>query len=154
MDCSPPGSSVHGILQARILEWLAILSSRGSSWPRYWTQVSCIEGWLFTISVTRKTHFILFTIYFGIEKFSDICVQMFPFSQFIYSFTFSEIRNSSHKNKIHFYLHFILLNLVLRFSSVSAIISLELLWLHDMRKWSKLCLQNFNEMCQHISYTI
>ena len=34
MDCSPPGSSVHGILQARILEWVAISSSRGSSWPR------------------------------------------------------------------------------------------------------------------------
>ena len=34
MDCSPPGSSVHGILQARILEWVAISSSRGSSQPR------------------------------------------------------------------------------------------------------------------------
>ena len=37
MDCSPPGSSVHGILQARILEWVAMPSSRGSSWPRHWT---------------------------------------------------------------------------------------------------------------------
>ena len=34
MDCSPPGSSVHGILQARILEWVAIFFSRGSSGPR------------------------------------------------------------------------------------------------------------------------
>ena len=34
MDCSPPGSSVHGIFQARILEWVATSSSRGSSWPR------------------------------------------------------------------------------------------------------------------------
>ena len=34
MDCSPPGSSVHGILQAKILEWVAMLSSRGSSQPR------------------------------------------------------------------------------------------------------------------------
>ena len=42
MDCSPPGSSVHGISQARILEWLAIFFSRGSSWPRDWTHVSCI----------------------------------------------------------------------------------------------------------------
>ena len=41
-DCSPPGSSVHGISQARILEWLAISSSRGSSWSRDWTHVSCI----------------------------------------------------------------------------------------------------------------
>ena len=40
MDCSPPGSSVHGILQARILEWVAMPSSRGSSWPRDQTSVS------------------------------------------------------------------------------------------------------------------
>ena len=40
MDCSPPGSSVHGILQARILEWVAMPSSRDSSQPRDQTQVS------------------------------------------------------------------------------------------------------------------
>ena len=40
-DCSLPVSSVHGILQARVLEWVAILSSRGSSRPRDWTQPSC-----------------------------------------------------------------------------------------------------------------
>ena len=44
MDCSLPGSSVHGILQARILEWVAISFSRGSSQPRDWTWVSCIVG--------------------------------------------------------------------------------------------------------------
>ena len=44
VDCSPPGSSVHGILQARILEWVAIVFSRGSSRPRYQTQVSRIAG--------------------------------------------------------------------------------------------------------------
>ena len=43
MDSSPPGSHVHGIFQARILESVAISSSRGSSWPRYWTHVSCIS---------------------------------------------------------------------------------------------------------------
>ena len=41
MDCSHPGSSVHGILQARILEWIAIFSFRGSSPPRDWICVSC-----------------------------------------------------------------------------------------------------------------
>ena len=40
LDCSPPGSSVHGILQARILEWVAMPSSTGSSQPRDWTHVS------------------------------------------------------------------------------------------------------------------
>ena len=49
MDCSPPGSSVHGILQARIMEWVAISFSRGLSQPRDQTQVSCIAGRRFTI---------------------------------------------------------------------------------------------------------
>ena len=44
MDCSPPGSSVHGTLQARILEWVAISFSRGSSWLRDRTQVSYTAG--------------------------------------------------------------------------------------------------------------
>ena len=55
MDCSLPGSSVHGILQARILERVAIPFSRGSSWPRDWPQVSCIAGGFFTIWATRET---------------------------------------------------------------------------------------------------
>ena len=46
MDCSPPGSSVRGILQARILEWVAIPFSRVSSRPRDWTQVSCTVRWV------------------------------------------------------------------------------------------------------------
>ena len=44
VDCSPPGSTVHGILQARILEWVTISFSRGSSWPRDRTQVPHIGG--------------------------------------------------------------------------------------------------------------
>ena len=48
MDCSPPASSVHVILQARILEWAGISSSRGSSQPRDGTQVSCTAGGFFT----------------------------------------------------------------------------------------------------------
>ena len=49
VDCSPPGSSIHGILQARVLEWVAMSFSRGSSQPRDWTQVSRIAGRRFTI---------------------------------------------------------------------------------------------------------
>ena len=55
MDCSPPGSSVHGISQARILEWVAISFSRGSSWPRNWTQVSGIAGRFFTDWASRES---------------------------------------------------------------------------------------------------
>ena len=49
MVCSPPGSSVHWILQARILEWVAIPFSKRSSQPRDRTQVSCIAGRFFTV---------------------------------------------------------------------------------------------------------
>ena len=43
LDCSPPGSSVHGILHARILQWVAISYSRGSSWSRDQTHISCVS---------------------------------------------------------------------------------------------------------------
>ena len=56
MGCSLPGSSVHGILQARILQGVVIPFPRGSSWPRNWTQVFCIVGRFFTI----------FTIYYSL----------------------------------------------------------------------------------------
>ena len=46
MDCSPPGSSVHGIIPARILEWFAISSSKGSSLPRNQTRIACIGRWI------------------------------------------------------------------------------------------------------------
>ena len=52
MDCSLPGSSIHGIFQARILEWVAISFSRRSSRPRDWTRISCIVGRCFTIWAT------------------------------------------------------------------------------------------------------
>ena len=57
MDCSPPGSSIHGIFQARVLEWIAISFSRGFSQPRNWTRVSRIAGRCFTIWATSNpTH--------------------------------------------------------------------------------------------------
>ena len=54
MDCGLPGSSIHGIFQARIPEWVAISFSRGPSQPRDQTQVSCTTGRLFTIWATRE----------------------------------------------------------------------------------------------------
>ena len=54
MDYSLPGSSIHGILQARILEWVAISFSRGSSQPRDQTQVSGIGGGRFNLWATRE----------------------------------------------------------------------------------------------------
>ena len=55
MDLSLPGFSVHGILQARILEWVAIFFSRESSQPRNRTWVSCIAGALYQVSYKRES---------------------------------------------------------------------------------------------------
>ena len=64
MDPSPPGSSVHGIFQARVLEWVAIPFSRGSSRPRDGTPVSwvtCIARWILYHWATRKLYLLLCT---------------------------------------------------------------------------------------------
>ena len=57
MDCSPPGSSVYGILQGRILEWVTISFSRGCSRQRDQTQLSCITGDFFTVWVISYSLF-------------------------------------------------------------------------------------------------
>ena len=54
-DCDPPGSSVHGISQTRVLEWVAIPFFRGSSLPRNWTRVSHIADRFFTSWATRNS---------------------------------------------------------------------------------------------------
>ena len=75
MDCSPPGSSVHGILQARILEWVAMPFSRGSSWPRDRTHVSyvsCTGKWIFTTSATWEAQLIFSVVLISAEQQSDL----------------------------------------------------------------------------------
>ena len=62
-NCSLPGSSIHGILQTRILEWVAISFSRGSSQPRDWTWVFCIAGRFFTVWATKKGHVCVWCVY-------------------------------------------------------------------------------------------
>ena len=80
MDCSLPGFSIHGIVQARILEWVAISFSKGSSQPRDQTQVSCIAARLFTIWATRESQgwiysaFILSDKHIALYKLHDILV--------------------------------------------------------------------------------
>ena len=63
MDCSPPGSFIHGILQARILEWVAIHFSRVFSWAKDWAWVSCTTGRFFTVWATRQAHLSLHFIF-------------------------------------------------------------------------------------------
>ena len=75
MNCSLPGSSVHGIFQARILEWVAIYSSRWSSWPRDQTHISCISRKILHCWVTREALYIyigilfLYIIFFSIRVY-------------------------------------------------------------------------------------
>ena len=68
MDCSPPGSSVLGILQARILEWVAIPFFRGSSRPRDQARVFCIVGGFFTIWATLEA-LVCVNIFFNVNKY-------------------------------------------------------------------------------------
>ena len=56
MYCNPPASSVHEVLQARILEWVIILFSSRSSLPREWTSISCMAGRFFTTEPPGKLH--------------------------------------------------------------------------------------------------
>ena len=75
MDCSLPGSSVYGIFQARVLEWIAISFSRGSSRPRDRTQVSHIVGTRFTVWATREILYLLYTVK---DKPSYLLIYNFP----------------------------------------------------------------------------
>ena len=65
MNCSLPGSYVHGILQARVLEWIVIPFSRETSWPRNWTQVSCFAGRCFTDWVTQEALAFCYQIFYN-----------------------------------------------------------------------------------------
>ena len=66
MDCSLPGSSDHVISQARILEWIAIFFSRGSSRPRDQTYISCIADVFFTIEPLGKPHIYMYLFFFSV----------------------------------------------------------------------------------------
>ena len=72
MDCSLPGSSVHGILQARILQWVVISFFKGSPQPRNWTHIFCITGRFLTTVPSTK----LLKISCGIQIF-HICFLLF-----------------------------------------------------------------------------
>ena len=64
-DCSPPGSSVHGIFQARILEWVAFFYSRGSSWPRDKTHIS-LSGFFFFFCKSTIIQFFYYFYFFSV----------------------------------------------------------------------------------------
>ena len=81
MDFSPPGSSVHGILQARVLECVGIYFSRSSSRPRDWTQVSGTAGRFFTTEPPGKLFFLV--IWFISHSTNTALMSLETFSAFI-----------------------------------------------------------------------
>ena len=86
VDCNPPGSSVHRILQARILEWVAIPLSRGSSWPRDLTCISYVS------CIGRQVLFITSTTW---EACIYICVYIYIYTHiYIYMYSESEVAQS------------------------------------------------------------
>ena len=109
IDCSLPGSSVHGIFQARVLEWVAISFSRGSSQPKNRTQVSCITGRCFTIWTTREDLLSVYTVINFMCFYIDFFITMlYSCLSFIKVFVSKSIL--SHMVQIfqlsfHFYLH-------------------------------------------------
>ena len=80
MDCSLPGSSVHGIFQAIVLEWIAISFSRGSSWPRDQTQLSHIVDRRLTIWATMEVPYLYTTTYYiYVSIYVYTCIYIYLF---------------------------------------------------------------------------
>ena len=97
LDCSPWSSSFHRIFQAKILEWVAIFSSRGSSWPRDQTHISCIAGRFFTIEQCRKPpkrmclQDVINIVFIFFLDNSSLFNFTYPISQLIFTLYFSII---------------------------------------------------------------
>ena len=82
MDCTPPGSSVHRMLQVRILEWVAMPSSRGSSWPKDQTCISfnsCIAGRFFTTEPLVKPPAPCMNPFIPIDAHDKVQTRILPF---------------------------------------------------------------------------
>ena len=88
VDCSPPGSSVYRIFQARIVEWIAISFSRGSSRPRNQTKVSCVAGRFFTYWARREAWYIayLFTMTYIIGNILSVFLWYNQLSMMYFSY--------------------------------------------------------------------
>ena len=127
LDCSPPGSSVHWISKARILEWIGICFSRGSSQPRDWTHISCLAGRFVTTEPPgekKKKKYIYIYIYI-IYMYVGVCVCIYIYIYiyntyilfFSYDFGCTIICQSSHLTICTLfsqYIKFFILNLMVQ----------------------------------------
>ena len=102
MDCNLPSSSVHEILQARILEWVAISFSRGSSWPRDRTCISCISGGFFTDWATGED----FMVNISVSVYVCMCVCLHTGNSNVYVHAYA---------CIYIYTHTLISGLILMF---------------------------------------
>ena len=95
VDCTPPGSSVRGVLQARILEWAAFPFSRGSSQPRDRTQVSHIADRFFTVWATSTNFIIVTYLYFFLVIALELDIYIY---MYIYTHTHTHTHIYTHWN--------------------------------------------------------
>ena len=119
MDSRLPGSSVHGIFQGKILDWVAVSFSRGSSWPRDQTQVSCIAGGRFTVWATTEGH-----VYLSIYTHTHTLFFRFP----------SHLDYQRILTRVPCALHYILISYlfyVVVCEVIAAVYSLSRIWLCD-----------------------
>ena len=104
-DCSPPGSSVHRISQARMLEWVAISFSSGFSQPRDWTHISCIDKEVLYHWATKEAPFLCENITIPSKSFDSKLQKMVPyipswyFSVYFLTRTISYITWYNHQNQ-------------------------------------------------------
>ena len=117
VDCSLPGSSVHGILPARILEWVAISYSKGSSQPTDWTWVSCIGRWILHHLSHQGSSFSYYLVYLlsGCLQISCLCLR--DFLDWFRSMWPKLIQLSEHWN-YEFCHKWTLFNLILKFHHI------------------------------------
>ena len=97
MDSSLPGSSVHGIFQLRILEWVAISCSRGSSWPRDQTCVSCIGRWILYHWATKEALYYFNTSQIHLLSFSQ-CLYLLQIVVHLSIFNYSSFKYFNKRN--------------------------------------------------------
>ena len=101
MDWSPPGSSVYGILQGKILKWVAMPSSRGSSWPRNWTvshKSPALADRFFTTSTTWEAHKLhIIALYFSSSPSSILLCTFPPTKEFVLRFFYIFESQCHHK---------------------------------------------------------
>ena len=115
MDCSPPGSSVHGIFQVRVLELVAILFSRGSSWCRDRTWVPCIVVRFFTIWAYGKPYILAIVNSAAVNTGMHVSLQIMVFLRYMTrsgiiagsygSSTFRMLRNLPQHRRVSFSPH-------------------------------------------------